>query len=64
MIKGWKLNPEWVRLMDEKKKALAQRKMAGKIYWVESQEDRDQAAALRAKVRDKLGLMLRGDFCI
>ena len=34
MIKGWKLNPEWVRLMDEKKKALAERKMVGKITWL------------------------------
>lgn len=27
MIKGWKLNHEWVRLMDEKKKAFFERKM-------------------------------------
>lgn len=62
MIKGWKLNPEWVRLMDEKNKKRLYRRVAGKVTVVETQEDRDKAAETRAKIRNKLDKMLKYGF--
>lgn len=52
MIKGWKLNPEWVRLMDEKKKERLATSSFGKMIAIDVTEFEKQ----RKKVKLRQGL--------